>query len=265
MNIKKLLKKRPLIMGILNITPDSFSDGGNYNSIEKAVKKAEELEKNGADIIDIGGESSGPGSKNVSEKEELKRVIKALIEIKKTVKIPISIDTYKAKVAEEAIKNGADIINDITALRGDENMAKTIAKYKTPIILMYSKDETARTTIKEKNYKDVTKTIINFLKKQINKAEKEGIPTENIIIDPGMGQFISSIPKYSFELIANIKEIEKNLNKPVQIGISRKSFLGKGTIKEIEKRSKIAESIAYFNGASIIRTHNVKLLKQWLK
>lgn len=255
MNIKRLLKKdRPLIMGILNLTPDSFSDGGKFNNLESALKRVKEIEKEGADILDIGGESSGPNSKNVSLEEELNRVIPVLKKIRNHIKIPISVDTYKSKVARQALEEGADIINDITALRGDPKMAKVIASYKCPVILMYSKDKTARTTIKNKKYSDVIQTIKKFLQERISYAKKQGI--NQIIIDPGMGHFVSAIPKYSFEIISRLKEV-KSINYPILIGISRKSFLG-GQLKDRDEKALPLSTIAYLNGASIIRTHNIK-------
>jgi len=257
------MKQRKLqIMGILNVTPDSFSDGGKFNTLEKALKRAKELEKEGADIIDIGGESTGPDSKEVPLEEELKRTIPIIKELRKITKIPISIDTYKSQVAEQALKAGANMVNDVTALRGDTKMAKVIAKYKCPIILMYSKDKTPRTTVKKLKYKDVIKTIKDFLKKRITYAKKHKIKPSQIIIDPGMGQFISAIPKYSYEIIARLHEL-KTLGHKILIGASRKSFLGESMKSRIEKGSTIS-AIAYLNGASIIRTHDVKQIK-WLK
>lgn len=243
-------------MGILNLTPDSFSDGGKFNNQEKALKRVLEMEKEGADIIDIGGESTGPNSAHVSLEEEIKRVIPIFKIIRQNTKLPISIDTYKAKIAELALNEGADIINDVTALRSDQKIAKIAARHKCPIILMYSKDKTPRTTIKNIHYKDVITTIKNFLQKQIKLAKKAGILEENIIIDPGMGAFVSSIPKYSFEIISRLKELTK-LGYPILLGASRKSFLG-GTMQERNIKGQIISAIAYLNGASIIRTHDVK-------
>ncbi len=249
-------------MGILNVTPDSFSDGGQFDTLKKAVKRSRELIKQGADILDIGGESTGPGSKSISLEVELKRVIPTIKELRKITKLPISIDTYKAEVAEQALTAGASMVNDVTALRGDPKMASVIKKHKCPIILMYSKDPTPRTTIKKKKYKDVIKTIKDFLKKRIQYAKKQGIKNSQIIIDPGMGHFISALPKYSYEIIARLHEL-KLLDLPVLIGASRKSFLGGSMQSRIEKGA-IVSAIAYSAGASIIRTHDVKQI-QWLK
>lgn len=246
---------KPLIIGILNVTKDSFSDGGKYLDLNKAIKKALEIQKEGADILDIGAEASGPNSKDISPKEQLSRLLPLLAKLKGKLKIPISIDTYKSEVAEACLKAGASIINDITALRGDKKMAKVIAKYQARVILMYSKDSTARTTIKPKKYKDVTQHIGNFLKKRIQYATTQGIKTKNIIIDTGMGHFISAIPQYSFEIIANLNQL-KLLKVPVLIGFSRKSFLG-GKIEERDHLALPLNAIAYLNGASIIRTHDV--------
>ena len=255
--------KKPVIMGILNVTPDSFSDGNQFNNLSKALKRIKEMEEEGADIIDIGGESTGPNSKNVSIEEERERVIPILKEALKITKLPISIDTYKSKIAEECLKLGAKIINDVTALRGDKEMAKVIAQYKVPIILMYSKDPTARTTQLEKHYKNVIKTIEDFLKKQIGIAKRSGIKDAQIIIDPGMGNFISKLPKYSFEILNNLNKL-MSIKKPICIGASRKSFLG-GKIEERDLRGEIVSAIAYLNGASIIRTHDVKGTKKLLE
>lgn len=249
------MNTKPLIIGVLNVTPDSFSDGDKHNSVNKALNHALRLEKEGADIIDIGGESTGPNSKYVSLDDELQRVIPVIKLIRKKTKIPISIDTYKAVVAEKALLLGANMINDVTALRGDPNMAKIVAKYKCPVILMYSKDKTPRTTTKNINYKDIIAIIKNFFRKQITFAKKHGIKPSQIIIDPGMGQFISAIPKYSFEILMRLKELKKMKYK-ICIGASRKSFLGEG-METRDEKTKIVNAIAYLNGASIIRTHDV--------
>lgn len=254
------MKSRIQIMGILNVTPDSFSDGGVYFSLKKAVSRAKEMIKEGANIIDVGGESSGPNSVFVPEKEELKRVIpviKKIVPICKKHGVLISIDTYKSEVARKAVQAGAEIINDVTALRGDPKMAQTAAKLGMPIILMYSKDPTARTTRQKKHYKNVTKTIMEFLKSRIKYAQKAGIKKENIIIDPGMGAFISAIPKYSFEILRGLNEFKK-LGFPILIGTSRKSFLP-GALNQRQIPSLIANLVASKNGASILRVHDCKV------
>jgi len=258
--LKTTQKHRPLIMGVLNLTPDSFSDGGKYNKLDSALKRVIEMEKHGADIIDIGGESTGPRSKNVDLDEELDRVIPILKKIRKQTKLPISIDTYKSEVAHQALETGANIINDVTAFRSDPDLAKVVAKYKCPVIIMYSKDNSPRTTVQSKQYTDVIKTISSFLQKRIRFAKNQGIKSKNIIIDPGMGQFISSIPRYSFEIIARLPEFKK-LGHKILIGISRKSFLG-GPLETRDLKGLPLTAVAFLNGASIIRTHDVKGVKE---
>ena len=260
-NIKN--QKSPLFMGVLNITPDSFSDGGKYFDFENAIRRAKQIESDGADILDMGGESTGPGSKRISLEEEERRIIPLLKKIRKEIKIPISIDTYKSEVARQALEEGVNIINDVSALRADRHMAKIISKYNCPAILMFSKESAPHATIKAKKYKDVIKTISVFFEKQISYAEKNGIRKSKIIIDPGMGQFISSIPRYSFEILARLQELQK-FSLPILIGASRKSFLG-GKLEDRDEKMHIAHAIAYVNGASILRVHNVKAAREFFK
>lgn len=251
------------IMGIVNVTPDSFSDGGAFYKQQDAEKQILKLIKDGADIIDIGGESTGPGSKDVSVDEEIKRV-KPLIDFiaknKLTKKAQFSIDTYKALVARYALENGFTMVNDVTALRGDPDMLDTLVMYQPKVVLMYSKDQTPRTTTENTQYDDVVTVIRSFLIGQIVNLVDAGFPEENIIIDPGMGMFISADAKYSFEIIDRLPEL-KQMGYPVCVGVSRKSFLGGK--KEERDNSSVELSIrAIRNGADIIRIHNVALLKK---
>lgn len=249
-------------MGILNVTPDSFSDGGKFFrgtklNLAQAVKSAGQMIAEGADIIDVGGESSGPGSVFVPISEELARVIPVVQAIhKKYPRVQISIDTYKAEVAREAIASGASIVNDVTGLRGDKHMAQIIADAKVPVIIMYSKDKNARTTRAKKSYKDVVRTIIDFLDERVQFAVKQGIRRNKIIIDPGMGAFISGEPKYSFEVLRRLTEFKK-LRLPILVGASRKSFLP-GALSERLLPTIVAHIIAVQNGATMIRVHDVK-------
>ncbi len=250
----------PLIMGILNVTPNSFSDAGKYRDPEVAALHAEALYNDGADYIDIGGESTGPDSTPVSVEEELKRVIPVILAIKKrfsgTQRMPIlSVDTYKSEVARAALELGVQMINDVTGLRGDANMAKVIAEYDAQLVLMYSKDSTARTTREPVQYKDVMQTISNFLEERIAVAVQAGVDRKKIIIDPGMGAFISGDPQYSYEVLRRLGELKK-LTCPILVGASRKSFLP-GTVKERLIPSVIAHTIAVQNGAAYIRVHDV--------
>lgn len=250
------MKSPPLIMGILNVTPDSFSDGGKFLDVDAAVQHGVKMAQQGADIIDVGGESSGPDSSDVSVEEELSRVIPVIRALHK--KIPrraiISVDTYKAEVARQAIKVGARMVNDVTALRGDQEMAGVIAQTGVPVVLMYSKDKTARTTRTKKHYKDVVKTIMEFLQQRIDYARRAGIKKSQIIIDPGMGAFVSGEPKYSFEILERLGEFKK-LGFPILIGTSRKSFLG-GAVSERDAATLETSRIAVKNGAAIIRVHD---------
>ncbi|MFH0819015.1 MAG: dihydropteroate synthase [Patescibacteria group bacterium] len=259
-NLTKLVgSRRPLIMGVLNVTPDSFSDGGKYDNLKQAVWRAKQLIDQGVDIIDIGGESTGPNSKAVSYQEEARRVLPVISEINKKIKkrskILISVDTYKSEIAKRALASGADIINDVTGLRGDVNMAKVVAEYNCPVVIMYSKDNTARTTIKKMQYRNVVKTINNFFTARIRYASKNSVAKKNIILDPGMGHFISAVPAYSYEVISRLNEFKK-LGCQVMLGMSRKSFLG-GELNERDQKVLPLLAVAYFNGVSIIRTHDV--------
>ena len=245
-------------MGILNLTPDSFSDGGQYNQPQAAIKRAVEIEQEGADYIDLGAQSTGPGSPNISPKEELKRLIPILKKIRQKVKIPISIDTYRSEIADAALTEGANLINDITALRADPKLAATIAKHRCPLILMYSKDPTPRTTRQALIYKDIIKTISDFFTERLEYAKQQCLT--DIILDPGMGHYISALPQYSYEIIARLSEFKK-FQKKLLIGLSRKSFLG-GPTEERDEKALPLTAIAYLNGAAIIRTHNVKATKE---
>jgi dihydropteroate synthase len=250
----------PKIVGVLNVTPDSFHDGGKFNEIDAAVAQAERLLREGADIIDAGGESTGPKSPNVSEADEAARVlpvIKAIHAAHPTA--AISIDTYKASIAEQAVAAGATMINDVTAGRGDPAMFSIIKKTNVPVVLMYSKDATPRTTIDMRQYDDVIGTVKAFLQERIDAAVAAGIDKKNIIVDPGLGHFISSDPAYSFDVLARLHEFA-SLGCRIYVSPSRKSFVaGPENLKTIERLpGTIAASVvALQNGASFIRTHDV--------
>ncbi len=257
----------PQIVGILNVTPDSYFDGGKYNQVDAALAQAQQMIEEGADIIDIGGESTGPGSTDVSVEEELNRVIPILYEIRHTkYDIPISVDTYKADVARAAIEAGATMINDVTAGRGDPEMFSTLAKYDVPVVLMYSKDNSARTSKKDTEYEDVVATIKQFLLERIACTEAAGIDRSRIVIDPGMGHFISSKPEYSFEVIDRLQEFAEIA--PVFVSPSRKSFLaGPKNLPTTERLPATIEASINCakNGASYIRTHDTAAIKSALE
>ncbi len=261
---------KPLVMGILNVTPDSFSDGGTlYGSegvnLEKALEKGLKMVREGADIVDIGGESSGPGSKDVSLEEELERVIPIVRRIRERSSVPISVDTWKTEVARQALEAGANMINDVTAFRGDSSMLSMLAKSDVPVIFMYAKDPTARTTKEALQYADVVQTIMEFLEERIACAEQAGIARERLIVDPGMGAFISADPKYSLEVLRRLSEFQA-LGLPVLVGASRKGFIGEvlalqGKPLPVDQRlegSLACALVAMKNGASILRVHDVQ-------
>lgn len=248
--------KKTQIMGILNITPDSFSDGGEFYEKKKAVQHAKKMVEKGADIIDIGGESTRPFSKRVSADEELKRVLPVLKEVKK-LNVQISIDTYKSVVAEECLKNGAEIINDISAMRMDEKIAEVIAKYDCKVVLMHMKGTPENMQLNPK-YKNVIKEISKFFEERIWFALSKGIKRENIILDPGIG--FGKTLEHNIEILRNLKKFKK-FKLPILIGTSRKSFIGKilNTDEKHRLEGTLATTvIAILNGADIIRVHDVK-------
>ena len=243
------------IMGVLNVTPDSFSDGGKFLSVEKAVEHAYRMVDEGADIIDVGGESSRPFSEPVSEEEELRRIIPVMEELD-GIKVPISVDTYKPKVAEEALKRGASIVNDIFGLR-KEGMAEVVREYDAAVVIMHMKGEPKNMQLNP-HYDDVIGEIIRFFRERIDFALKKGIEKDRVIIDPGIG-----FGKRVEDNLRIINELDsfKSLGYPILIGTSRKSFIGKVLNIEVGERLEgtIASNIvALMNGASIFRVHDVR-------
>jgi dihydropteroate synthase len=210
------------IMGILNVTPDSFSDGGRFER-ENIVEVARQMQRDGASILDLGGESTGPGSQDLSLQDELSRVLPALKRLRLALPdMILSVDTWKSEVARAALEAGANWINDVTAGRGDPRIFEVAAEYGAPLVLMYSKDDSARTKRDSVEYDDVMRTVKSFLKERIALARKAGV--SEIIVDPGMGFFVSGNPRYSWELIERIEELYE-LDCPILVGTSRKSFL----------------------------------------
>ena len=241
--------ERTYIMGILNVTPDSFSDGGKFNEIEAAVTQAKKLIKDGADIIDIGGESTRPGAEYVTEEEEIKRVVPIIKAIKEQLDVIISIDTYKSKTAEEAVKAGADIINDIWGAKYDKNIAKVAAKYNVPIILMHNRQP--------KPYENLMKDVVADLQESIDIAIEAGVKKENIILDPGIG-FAKT---YEENLIVmNNCEIIKEMGYPVLLGTSRKSMIGLTLNLPVNERVEgtLATTVmGIMKGLEFVRVHDV--------
>jgi len=252
----KGLGERPLIMGVLNVTPDSFSDGGRFIDPEKALDHAYYMADSGADILDIGGESSRPGSESVSAEEEIKRVIPIIKKLRKKTKLPISVDTVKSEVAEKAFDAGASILNDISALRTDEKMAELAAKNEAYVILMHMRG-TPSDMQDDTVYRDLMGEVSGFLNDSASKAIEKGIRKEMIIIDPGIG-FGKSV-EGNFTILKNLDKLLE-LGYPVLIGASRKSFIGKTLDVDVDKRlegSIAAACYAVLNGADIVRVHDV--------
>ena len=256
---------RTYIMGVLNVTPDSFYDKGRFFEQKKAVKHALDMERDGADIIDVGGESTRPGAPDVSVDEELGRVVPVIRAISKKVKIAISIDTRKAKVADAALKAGASIVNDVSALREDPDMAGVVAKHRAKIILMHMKGR-PKDMQADPKYIDVVKEIIRSLKRSIDLAKRAGIKKSKIIIDPGIG--FGKTVEHNLKILRGLGHFKK-LGYPLCVGTSRKYFIGKmlGS-KDPEDRlvgSIATATAAAMSGANIIRAHDVALTRQALK
>ena len=258
------LGRRTCIMGVLNVTPDSFSDGGEFFTLDDAVTQGYRLFKDGADVLDIGGESTRPFSHAVSVEEEIQRVVPVIERLSKRISIPISIDTTKADVAEHAIKAGASMINDISSLRFDPKMADVAADYGVPVILMHMLGN-PKTMQVEPKYDDLVGQIKAFFENEIDLAEQKGISKSKIIIDPGIG--FGKTFDHNLSLIKNLHEF-KTLNVPILIGTSRKAFirdlLKDETQKDVHPQSRIVETgtqasvaAAVLNGAHIVRIHDV--------
>lgn len=250
--------QKTYVMGILNVTPDSFSDGGLFFDRENAVQQALRMQAEGADIIDIGGESTRPGAEKVSVKDEIKRVVPVIEALTNNVNVPISIDTYKSEVADAAVKAGASMINDISGLRFDPKMAKVAAKHKIPVVIMHIKG-TPRDMQKNPEYKSLIPEITAYFYECIQIARDAGIPDNMIILDPGIG--FGKTVGHNLEIIKCLKDFE-GFEKPILLGPSRKAFIGKllGDLPTDERLegSASAIAIAIYNGANIIRVHDVK-------
>jgi dihydropteroate synthase len=246
------------IMGILNITPDSFSDGGLHFNKSKAVEQAFRMFDEGADIIDVGGESTRPGSEPVSLDEELRRTIPVIESVAEKISIPISIDTCKSEVALRALEAGAAMVNDISGLTFDAEMPGIISRFRTPVIIMHMKG-TPKDMQLNPEYKDLIPEIMEYFEERISFAGRQGIDTDRIIIDPGIG--FGKTFDHNLEIIGNLWQFSR-LGKPVMIGPSRKAFLGKilGGAPPSERLEGTAASVAIsiMNGADIVRVHDVK-------
>ena len=243
-------KENTYIMGILNVTPDSFSDGGKIIGIDAALKKAEEMKGDGAAIIDVGGESTRPGYTPVSEDEEMDRILPVIEAIKNRIDIPISVDTYKSKVAEAAILAGADLINDIWGLKADPHMAEVIARHEVACCLMHNRNKA--------EYKDFMSDLVWDLSESVKLAKQAGIAEDKMILDPGIG----FAKDYTQNLTA-IRDVGKvvELGYPVLLGTSRKSVIGLTLDLPSDKRLEgtlVTTVVAVQNGCSFVRVHDVK-------
>jgi dihydropteroate synthase len=261
-----VLGKRTLIMGVLNVTPDSFSDGNKFYSEEHAIEHAQHMESAGADLIDIGAESTRPGSQGISAEEELKRLLPVLGGLRRLLKIPISIDTQKAEVAEAALDAGAEIINDISGLKSDPRIAEVAARRRVPLILMHMRGE-PRTMQKGPFAHNVMRDILQGLRRSVGIARKAGVEKSRIILDPGIGFGKSYAQNY--EVLQQLPQLGK-VGYPLLVGTSRKGFLG-ATLARDGKPAPAEERIwgtaatvtaSIMNGAHIVRVHDVAEMVQ---
>ena len=244
------IENRTYIMGILNVTPDSFSDGGNFYNVETALKHAENMIKKGAHILDIGGESTRPGHTQISEEEEMDRILPVLTAIKANFDIPISVDTYKSKVAEAVLEAGADFINDIWGLKYDDQMAKVIAKYQVPCCLMHNRTD--------RTYQNFFSDMMADLQESLDIAMRAGIAKEKIILDPGVG--FAKTYEQNLEVIRRVGEL-KMLGCPILLGTSRKSVIGLTLDLPVEERLEgtlVTTVLAVEQGCMFVRVHDVR-------
>jgi dihydropteroate synthase len=251
------LNEKTLIMGILNITPDSFSDGGKYNEVDYAVQRAKQLVGNGAHILDIGGESTRPGAEKVGVEEELARVIPIIKAIRQELDVPISIDTYKAEVACQAIEAGANIINDVWGAKADKEMASVAADYHVPIILMHNRQN--------RDYKNLIVDMVEDLQESISIAHKAGVSDHHIILDPGIG--FAKTAEDNLKVMQHLNVITA-LGYPVLLGTSRKTFIGKTLDLPVNERVEgtgATVCLGIQKGCQIVRVHDVKEISRMAK
>ena len=252
---------RPLLMGILNVTPDSFSDGGQFPLVENAIARALQMEADGADIIDIGGESTRPGAEPVMLEEELRRTIPVIRELATRVRTPISIDTTKAEVARQALEAGAEIVNDISGLTFDPEMLEVCRLHDAGICLMHIQG-TPQTMQQNPTYVDVVQEVIDFLQQQVDRCLMAGILPERMCVDPGIG--FGKTAEHNLQLLKSVSRLQRDLQRPVLIGHSRKRFLSKILGRSVDERESgtIGVSIALAEqGVDILRIHDVRSVR----
>ncbi|MDY2700093.1 MAG: dihydropteroate synthase [Lachnospiraceae bacterium] len=244
------IKKHTYVMGILNVTPDSFSDGGKFNRMDDALFHVEEMLKEGMDILDVGGESTRPGYTLLPEEEEIARVVPIIEAVKARFDVPISLDTYKSKVAEEGIRAGADLINDIWGLKYDEKMAELIAAEGVPCVLMHNRSNT--------DYQDFLKDVVTDLNETIHLAKKAGIGKEKIILDPGVG--FGKTYEHNLQIINHL-EVLHSLGYPLLLGTSRKSVIGLTLDLPSSERVEgtiVTTVMGVLKGCAFVRVHDIK-------
>jgi dihydropteroate synthase len=251
------MTRRTLLMGILNVTPDSFSDGGKYIDPALAISRGVELARDGADIVDVGGESTRPQARAVSADQEIERVLPVIRELRRALSVPLSIDTYKAEVASAALNEGADIVNDISALRFDPEMGPLLAREKVPVVLMHMQG-TPQTMQQRPRYEDVMREVKDFLMRRVQYALDLGVKPDRLILDPGIG--FGKELEHNLALLRELPELV-SLGHPVLVGPSRKTFIGKLLDAAAEDRlegSLAAAVAAVLGGAKILRMHDVR-------
>jgi dihydropteroate synthase len=256
-NFQLDLQKKTMVMGILNVTPDSFSDGGHFNEIEKAVERAKQMVHDGADLIDIGGESTRPGHAPVSVQEEINRVVPVIKAISKAVSVPISIDTYKAETAKQAVLAGAHIINDVWGAKKDPDMAKVAAELGVPIILMHNREK--------QDYHQFIPDVIKDLEESIRIVREAGVREEQIILDPGIG-FAKDVEQ-NIAMMQNLDKVVE-MNFPVLLATSRKSTIGHILNLPVEERMEGTGATVCYGiqkGCHMIRVHDVKEMSRMTK
>jgi dihydropteroate synthase len=251
---------RPLVMGILNVTPDSFSDGGQFYTLDGAIRQAEQMVADGVDILDIGGESTRPGSLPVSPEEEICRVIPVIRDVSKRFDIPVSVDTTKSVVAQAAVEAGAQIINDISGLRFDEDLAAIAAKHRTGLVLMHSRGDFA-TLHTQEPVLEIIPDVMSGLVRSFTVAIRHGVKKEQVVLDIGLG--FGKTQAQNLELIAKLGKLKDDLDGfPFLVGASRKSFIGKlldGAVVQDRLLGSVAAAVvAVWNGADIVRAHDVR-------
>ncbi len=256
--LQQIVRQRTAVMGILNVTPDSFYDGGRYAQTEAAVRRALQMVEEGADVLDIGGESTRPGSQPVPEEEELRRVLPVIEAVRERTDVPISIDTTKSRVAEQALQAGACMVNDISGLGFDPRMAEVVARHGALCCIMHIQG-TPQTMQQNPQYEDVVRDISCYFEERLALAERAGIPRENIWLDPGIG--FGKTVEHNLEILRRLREFTA-FGLPILIGTSRKSFIGKilGNLPPEERLEGTGATvaIAIMNGANAVRVHDVR-------